>query len=225
MPKWAKAILALLLLPACSGTARLLPQVAGAAGDALDVWVPMASGAGCWIVVFLFLPRQTWLYVVGHELTHVVWSWLFGGKVKRFSINKQGGFVVVTRSNFLVALAPYFFPLYAAIIVLVFGTVNCFLPSPSAVPVFHLLLGAAYAFHVTWTWEILRTEQSDILGQGILFSALVIWLGNLLVLIAGISLLSGKPPILDVMRDLSGFVLRDYVACWQVAAHLLRGSA
>ena len=53
-----------------------------------------------------------WIYVVGHELTHVVWSWLFGGKVKKFRASSSGGEVVVTKSNFLVALAPYFFPLY-----------------------------------------------------------------------------------------------------------------
>jgi hypothetical protein len=225
MPKWAKAICALLLLPACVGTIRLVPVIAGAAGDTLNVWVPMASGAGCWIIFFLFVPRQAWLYVLGHESTHVIWSWLFGGKVKRFSINREGGFVVVTRSNFLVALAPYFFPLYAVVIVVVFGAIHWFVPAPSAVPVFHLLLGAAYAFHITWTWEILRTEQSDIRGQGIFFSAVVICLGNLIVLISGISLLSGKPPYLVMLRDLSGFVLREYMGCWLFAAQLLRGSA
>ena len=225
MPKWAKAVCALLLLPACWGTIRLVPEVARAAGDALNVWVPMASGAGCWLVFVLFLPKQVWLYVLGHELTHVVWSWLFGGKVKRFSIHRDGGFVVVTRSNFLVALAPYFFPLYAVFVVLVFGALHWLYPEPSLVPVFHLLLGAAYAFHITWTWEILRTEQSDIRGQGVLFSAVVILMGNLLVLIAGISLLSGQPPFREVLRDLSGFVIRDYVSCGILVVQLLRGSA
>lgn len=225
MPKWAKAICALFLLPACWGTTRLVPEVARAAGDAMNVWVPMASGAGCWIVFVLFLPKQVWLYVLGHELTHVIWSWLFGGKVKRFSINRDGGFVVVTRSNFLVALAPYFFPLYAVFIVLIFGTFHWLYPVAPLVPVFHLLLGAAYAFHITWTWEILRTEQSDIRGQGVLFSGVVIWLGNLIVLIAGISLLSGKPPLLNMLRDLSGYILREYVNGWAFAAQLWRGSA
>jgi hypothetical protein len=225
MPKWAKAICGLLLLPACWGTARLLPRIAAAAGDSLDVWVPMASGAGCWIILVLFLPRQAWLYVLGHEMTHVVWSWLFGGKVKRFSINREGGFVVVTRSNFLVALAPYFFPLYAVLVVLLFGVLRLLLPSPAMVPVFHLLLGAAYAFHVTWTWEVLRTEQSDIRGQGILFSVAVIWLGNLWILILGISLLSGNPPISEVIRDLGGQIFREYLGVWSWLDQVLRGRA
>jgi hypothetical protein len=56
---------------------------------------------------------------------------------------------------------------------------------------FHLLLGAAYSFHVTLTWHILKTQQSDITEQGYLFSAVVIWLGNTGILVFGIPLLTG----------------------------------
>jgi hypothetical protein len=55
-----------------------------------------------------------------------------------------------------------------------------------------LLLGAAYAFHVTLTLEILRTRQTDITSQGYLFSAVVIFLGNALVLLAAVPLLTGQ---------------------------------
>jgi hypothetical protein len=44
----------------------------------------------------------------------------------------------------------------------------------------------------------LQTRQSDITGQGCVFSAVVIALGNLLVLIVGIPLLAGQPPLRDV---------------------------
>ena len=57
---------------------------------------------------------------------------------------------------------------------------------------FHLLLGAAYAFHVTLTWHILKSRQSDITEQGYLFSAVVIFLGNVAVLLIGIPLLAAK---------------------------------
>jgi hypothetical protein len=57
---------------------------------------------------------------------------------------------------------------------------------------FHLLLGAAYAFHVTLTWEILKTRQTDITSQGRLFSGVVIFLGNAMVLIVAIPLLTGN---------------------------------
>jgi hypothetical protein len=66
-------------------------------------------------------------------------------------------------------------------------------------PGFHLLLGAAYAFHLTLTWEILQTRQSDITGQGYLFSGVVIFLGNALVLLLGIPLLTGQGRLLTVL--------------------------
>lgn len=181
----------------------------------------MASGAGCWIVVYLFIPKQTWLYVVGHELTHVVWSWAFGGKLKKFKVESKGGHVVVTKSNFLVALAPYFFPLYALLVVVVFGVLRYFWPEPKAVPVFHLLLGVAYAFHVTWTLEIVQTRQSDIRGQGYLFSAVIVAIGNLLVLIAGIALLAGQPAMMDVLKDLLGYSVHIYQSIWMQASLLV----
>ena len=63
--------------------------------------------------------------------------------------------------------------------------------------IFHLLLGAAYAFHVTLTLHILQTKQSDITKQGWLFSMVVIWLGNISVLIMGIPLLTGHRGVLS----------------------------
>ena len=225
MPRWVKEILGVLLVPLCFGFFRVLQSVIATAGDSLNVWIPMGSGAGCWLVVYIFMPRQTWLYVVGHELTHVVWSWAFGGELRQFKIGAKGGHVVVSKSNFLVALAPYFFPLYAMMVGLIFGAVHFFWPKPEAVPVFHLLLGGTYAFHVTWTLEILRTRQSDIEGQGYLFSAVVVALGNLLVLICGIALLSGQPPAMDVLAALLGDSLRAYQSVWGQIAYWFRGSA
>jgi len=45
----------------------------------------------------------------------------------------------------------------------------------------------------------LKTEQSDITGQGYLFSGVVIFLGNVLVLLLGIPLLTGNTRLLTVL--------------------------
>ncbi|MBI5802057.1 MAG: hypothetical protein HZA92_15205 [Verrucomicrobia bacterium] len=199
MPKWLKFILGLLLLPLCAGAVPALVKVVRVSGRASEVWVPLGAGAACWLVVFALLPKPMWIYVVGHELTHVVWSWLFGGKVKKFKATSQGGEVVITKSNFLVALAPYFFPLYAVLVVLVFLVGHLIWGWARWTPGFHLLLGAAYAFHLTLTWEILQTRQSDITGQGYLFSGVIIFLGNVLVLLVSIPLLTGQGRLLTVL--------------------------
>ena len=52
--------------------------------------------------------------------------------------------------------------------------------------------GAAYAFHITLTWQILKTRQTDITSQGCLFSAVVIFLGNALVLLLALPVLTGQ---------------------------------
>ena len=193
MPKWVKCIVALVLLPFCVGAARALWRVLAETGQADTFWVAMAGGAGCWLVIFLLLPKPMRLYVLGHELTHALTTWLCGGKVKRLKVTSEGGHVVVTKNNFVIALAPYFFPLYAALVVCGFGCGHLIWGWTAYVAWFHLLLGAAYAFHLTLTWHILQTRQSDITSQGYVFSAVIIFLGNIGVLLIGIPLLTNVP--------------------------------
>jgi hypothetical protein len=205
MPKWVKFLIGVALLPACVGATLAVVKVVRVFGGFTSTWVPLLAGAACWVVVFLALPKPMWLYVVGHEFTHVLWSWLFGGSVKRFKASSEGGQVVLTKSNFLVALAPYFFPLYVVIVVLVFGFGHLLWGWQRHVVWLHLALGVAYAFHVTLTWHVLQTRQTDITSQGWLFSFVVIVLGNALVLLIGLPMLA---PGLGVLRAL-GWWLQD----------------
>ncbi len=199
MPKWCKTIIAILLLPACTGAASALWMVLSRSGDADTIWVAFLSGAACWVTIYLLLPKPLWLYVIGHELTHALWTWLFGGKVKKFKATATGGHVVVSKSNFVIALAPYFFPLYAILVVVLFLAGLWLWNWRHYVVWFHLLLGAAYAFHVTLNWHILKQNQSDITDQGYLFSAVVIFLGNIVVLLVGIPLLVSKVGVLTAL--------------------------
>jgi peptidase M50B-like protein len=199
MPKWAKTILAILLLPFCWGAARALARVVAVSGQADTVWIALLGGAGCWWAIYLMLPKPMWIYVFGHELTHAVSTWLCGGSVRRFSVTSDGGHVVVSKTNFIIALAPYFVPLYAIMVVLVFWAGNYFWAWGVNALWFHLVLGAAYGFHITLTWNILQTRQTDITGQGYIFSAVIIFLGNILVLLVGIPLLTHRVPVLSAL--------------------------
>jgi len=200
VPKWCKTIIAILLLPVCAGAASALWMVLRKTGDADTTWVPFLSGAACWVVLYCLLPKPTLVYVFGHELTHVVWTWLFGGRVKKFKASASGGHVIVNKSNFAIALAPYFFPLYAVLVVLIFLAGHWLWNWHHYLVWFHLLLGAAYAFHVTLTWHILKHSQTDISEQGYLFSAVIIFLGNVAVLLVGIPLLAPKVDVLTALR-------------------------
>jgi hypothetical protein len=197
--KWIKFIIAVLLLPVCAGAALALWQVLRASGSADTTWIPILAGAACWIVIFLLLPKPMWIYVFGHELTHALWTWLFGGQVKRLKVSSSGGHVIISKTNFVIALAPYFFPLYAVLIVATFALGHWIWDWHGYLVWFHLAIGAAYAFHVTLTWHVLQTRQSDITSQGYLFSAVIIFLGNASVLLFGVPLLMAKVRLADVL--------------------------
>lgn len=192
MPKWLKLVIAILLLPVCVGAVRALGRVFAAAGNAQTIWVALVGGSGCWLAIYLLLPKPMRLYVFGHELTHAIWVWLFGGSVKKFKASSSGGHVIVDKTNFLISLAPYFFPLYVVLVVVVFVVGHLIWDWRGFLPWFHLCVGAAYAFHITLTAHVLKTRQSDITSQGYLFSAVVIFLGNVAVLLVGIPLLTAK---------------------------------
>jgi len=209
--KWLKLLIAIILLPLCFGAVKALWLVLRANGHITTTWVAVLSGAACWVVIYLLLPKPMWIYVFGHELTHAVWTWLFGGSVKKLKVSSKGGHVMVTKTNFLISLAPYFFPLYAILVVAVFVIGNVVWGWTPFVVWFHLLLGAAYAFHVTLTWHILKTEQSDITQHGYVFSAVVIFLGNAAVLLVGVPFLAsgmGVTRSLGLWLECTGQVLQ-----------------
>ena len=217
MAKWLKLIVAVLLLPVCAGAALALWRVVRASGNADTVWVATLAGAACWWVIYLLLPKPMWVYVFGHELTHVLWTWLLGGRVKKFRASSKGGHVIVTKNNFLIALAPYFFPLYALLVVVVFQAGQWLWDWRRYVVWFHLLLGASYGFHLTLTWHILKNSQSDITEQGYLFSAVVIFLGNVGLLLLAIPLLAGQVEVPTALRwwaNCTGEVLGRFGLGW-----------
>ncbi|HLZ54612.1 MAG TPA: M50 family metallopeptidase [Verrucomicrobiae bacterium] len=199
MPKWIKFIIAVLLLPVCAGAALALGQVLHASYGADTVWVPLLAGGACWLVIYLLLPKPMWIYVFGHELTHALWAWLFGGRVKKMKVTSDGGHVVISKTNFLIVLAPYFFPLYAVLVIAVFAVGRWIWDWRSYLVWFHLAVGAAYAFHVTLTWHALKTRQTDITSQGYLFSAVIIFLGNVGVLLFGVPLLTEKVKLFNAL--------------------------
>jgi len=194
--KRIKTAIALLLLPFCIGAVKALVRVFQETGQADTIWVAIVAGAACWLGIFLLLPKPMRVYVFGHELTHVLWTWLFGGRVKKFKATAKGGHVVVTRTNFLIVLAPYFFPLYAILVVLCFVLGHLIWGWTTYLVWFHLLVGAAYAFHVTLTIHILQTRQTDITSQGYFFSAVIIFLGNISVLLIGVPMLTARVSLL-----------------------------
>lgn len=163
-----------------------------------------------------------WLYVLGHECTHAPWAWGFLGKVKQIKVTSQGGMVLLSKSNFLIALAPYFFPFYAILVALGYWILGRWCDPDQLRPWFHLLFGAACAFHVTLTAIVLRARQPDLTEHGVFFSGVVIWFGNALAAILTLWLLASPQPWQRVVNAMMKDWVANYAGLWNACLLWLR---
>lgn len=120
------------------------------------------------------------LYVFGHELTHALAAWSHGGKVHGFKVGDQGGHVDLSHSNALIALAPYFVPLYTALVVFLYRLLLWWNPGLGWNAAYYFLMGLTLSFHLIFTFDCLfNHEQPDLAAAGgAVFSISLIGLAN-----------------------------------------------
>jgi hypothetical protein len=165
-----------LMVPSLPGSAALFRSLLFFQFNDL-IQLALVVGAGVYLVMHLVLWRPIFMHVMGHELTHAFWSFVFGGRTKSLQVSPVGGQVTLSKTNFFVALAPYFFPFYTTLLVPVF-----LMSAPKYQPLISLLIGFTLAFHLALTLHSLREHQSDLVETGVLFSISFIYFMNLLVL-------------------------------------------
>jgi len=186
--RWVKFVIALFLLPICGiltqtfFTAFARATVVQRLWAAEEFWF-FSLGVVLWLIAFFGLSRPIVLYVFGHELTHAIWVWLMGGRVSRFSVTRDGGHIVTNRSNFWIALAPYFFPLYSILVIAIYGGLSLFMDVRPYGKLLYALIGVTWAFHFTFTCWMIPKNQTDLSDHGTFFSLVIIYLMNLTLLI------------------------------------------
>jgi len=186
--RWVKFVIALFLLPICGiltqtfFTAFARATVTQRLWAAEEFWF-FSLGVVLWLIAFFGLSRPIILYVFGHELTHAIWVWLMGGRVSRFSVTRDGGHIVTDRSNFWIALAPYFFPLYSILVIAIYGGLSLFMDVRPYGKLLYALIGVTWAFHFTFTCWMIPKNQTDLTDHGTFFSLVIIYLMNLTLLI------------------------------------------
>ena len=112
--------------------------------------------------------------------SHALWAVFFGGRVRNLRVTEKGGSVRVTKSNLLITLAPYFFPFYTILVILIRFLLGLFMKEVPFPLIWLFLVGLTWGFHVTFTLQSLMTTQPDISEYGKLFSYVIIYLFNLL---------------------------------------------
>jgi hypothetical protein len=137
-------------------------------------------GIVSYAILHILFYKPTYLYVLGHEAVHAGVAWLFGGRIKSFKVSGEGGGVATDKSNIVIELSPYFVPIYAIIISLVYFVIVSSYNINSTTFIF--LIGFALAFHIISTIEILKIRQPDIVKSGYFFSIIMVYALNIVII-------------------------------------------
>ena len=99
-----------MLVPFCIGFTRQLATTIFTVQYRPDVPYYFFAGGLSYLAIHILFKKPVFAYVIGHELTHALFALLFGGSVKAFHASDRGGRVTITKSNFIITLAPISFP-------------------------------------------------------------------------------------------------------------------
>lgn len=175
----------LLLLPVCWIVTLAVVELIKMVQPSSTAAIPQSAGAlgggfAFWIALFVLLPRPVRTYVLAHELTHALWAVMRGARVKNIRISREQGSVTVSKTDFLITLAPYFFPLYTVIVIAAYYFMSIFMDMQPYELYWLGMVGLTWGFHFSFTIVTLLQYQSDIRECGRLFSYTVIYLFNII---------------------------------------------
>lgn len=215
-PRWLALLrffTAFLLLP--PGLAGSLELAARWSRVQLEqpVQLAFAAGGAVYLVIHLLLWKPIFMHVMGHELTHAFWAVLLGGKIKSFQVSQAGGQVTLSKSNFWVALAPYFFPFYTFLILPIY-----LISLPEFRAVLAFLIGFTLAFHYALTLHSLREHQSDLHELGVFFSLVFVYLMNVLCVVVVLWVIC---PSVAALPEFAVATARRLAGWWTWVAHWL----
>ena len=213
MANFLRMILGVVLLPMCWGVVRAFcDSVMAAAGESGGITAEsialvggMAAFALCWMAVSH--PVKT--YVLGHELTHALWGLLFGAVPSKLRVSAAGGSVNLTKSNMLITLAPYFFPFYTFLVIVVALVTSAFIRPLPWLPLWMFAVGFTWAFHALFTLETLAQRQPDVKLYGRIFSWVFIFLANVALILLFLASTTSL-----TFAQLGGFLVHRVIAAY-----------
>lgn len=146
-------------------------------------------GIAAYILLYVFFISRKIIFIetFEHELCHTVMAWLTFQKVVSFNANASGsGNITHTSDNFLIALAPYFFPIFTIPLIII----RPFIIS-SVQEYFNFFIGFTLAFHYMGLLKEFRPVQPDIKKSGFIFSIVVSLFFNLIFTVISMAFASG----------------------------------
>lgn len=187
LAKFARLLLGIALIPACWSFVRIFADAVVAAGGTDDAFsveaVSFLGGVGAFALCWSTLTHPIRTYVFGHELTHALWGLMFGAMPSDIRVGAEGGSVRLTKTNFLITLAPYFFPFYTFVVIVAALVTYAFLRPLPFLPLWMFLIGFTWSFHVLFTLQTLTQRQPDVKLYGRIFSWTFIFIVNIVLML------------------------------------------
>ncbi len=183
--KLFKFIIGILLIPPCIAITQTLWILILSIHPDTQYLVPppalaLLSGLLLWLALFFVAPRPVRSYILAHELTHALWGMLMGAEIFSIKVSDNQGYVELSKNNFVITLAPYFFPLYTVLIIAAYYVTGIFFDVERFNIFWLVAIGFTWGFHLTFTIAALMQHQTDIQQHGRIFSYSVIYLLNIL---------------------------------------------
>ena len=107
-----------------------------------------------------------------------------GGRVSAFEVRRDGGHILTNKSNVLIALSPYFYPIYSVCVMVLYAIGWLFCDMTPYTRWLFLALGFTWTFHMSFTLWMIPKGQTDLSAHGTFFSLVIIYLMNLALLTA-----------------------------------------
>lgn len=187
MANFLRMILGVVLLPMCWGVVRAfcdsVMAAAGESGGITSESIALVGGMAAFALCWMAVSHPVKTYVLGHELTHALWGLLFGAMPSKLRVSAAGGSVNLTKSNMLITLAPYFFPFYTFLVIVVALITSAFIRPLPCLPLWMFAVGFTWAFHALFTLETLAQRQPDVKLYGRIFSWVFIFLANVALIL------------------------------------------
>ena len=187
MANFLRFLIGLAFLPLCWGVSRAfldaLLIAAGTTGWLSVEAVSLLGGIAAFAMSWFAISHPVRMYVLGHELTHALWGLLFGARPSDVRVSASGGSVRLTKSNMLITLAPYFFPFYTFLVIIVALVTYAFFRPLPYLPLWLFLIGFTWSFHVLFTLETLGQRQPDVKLYGRIFSWTFIFIVNVAIVL------------------------------------------
>ena len=207
--RFFKTIVGILAIPLALGVAKAFYTMISGISLVSSTLNVLERGVLAYLLLHVLVLRPVYVYVLGHETVHVLATWLCGGKVVSFNVTPSGGNVVTSKTNFFIELSPYFVPLYTILLGVVYFILSVANKEFTHMTLYFIfLVGVTLTFHFVMTSEVLRLQQPDIMKSGIVFSLVLILVGNLVITMAVFS------PLFDL--SFVGFIKSSGQNSWDI---------